>query len=237
VAAATIAGAGGAITAGEILINGIDIGAVTVLPNDSNSALRNAINAISDRTGVQATLNASNQLQLTAVDGRNITLGGTDLTGSGVFTAALGGGAGTISGSLQLSADNDFMVTDVSGNLTANTGITQGMTVVNSALNLTTMSLATQSEASDAIPLLDIAVRQIASQQADLGAMLRRFESATANLSAVSENLAAARSRIQDADFAEETANFSRNQILQQSSIAILAQANVAPQVALQLIQ
>jgi len=237
VAAATIAGAGGAITAGEILINGIDIGAVTVLPNDSNSALRNAINAISDRTGVQATLNASNQLQLTAVDGRNITLGGTDLTGSGVFTAALGGGAGTISGSLELSADNDFMVTDVSGNLTANTGITQGMTVVNSALNLTTMSLATQSEASDAIPLLDIAVRQIASQQADLGAMLRRFESATANLSAVSENLAAARSRIQDADFAEETANFSRNQILQQSSIAILAQANVAPQVALQLIQ
>jgi flagellin len=182
-------------------------------------------------------LNATNQLQLTATDGRNITLGGTDLTGSGVFTAALGGGAGTTASSIELSADDDFMVTDVSGNLTANTGITQGMTVVNTAVNLTTMSLATQAEAADAIPLLDIAIRQVASQQADLGAMLRRFESATSNLTAVSENLSAARSRIQDADFAEETANFSRNQILQQSSVAILAQANVAPQVALQLIQ
>lgn len=237
VAPATLAAGGGTIAAGEVLINGMDIGPVTVLPGDSNSALRNAINAHQEYTGVEATLNPAGQLQLTAPDGRNITLGGTDLTGSGVFTAALGGGAGTTAGSIELSADNDFMVTDVSGNLTANTGITQGMTTVNTAINLTTMSLATQAEAADAIPLLDVAIRQVASQQADLGAMLRRFESATANLSAVAENLSSARSRIQDADFAAETASFSRNQILQQSSIAILAQANVAPQVALQLIQ
>jgi len=237
VPAATLAAGGGTIAAGEVLINGMDIGPVTVLSGDSNSALRNAINARQEFTGVEATLDTNGDLQLTAPDGRNITLGGSDLTGSGVFTAALGGGAGTTAGSIELSSDNDFMVTDVSGDLATNIGMTQGMTNINSAVNLTTMSLATQAEAADAIPLLDVAIRQVASQQADLGAMLRRFESATANLSAVAENLSSARSRIRDADFAAETAEFSRNQVLQQSSVAILAQANVAPQIALQLIQ
>jgi flagellin len=235
VAAASVDAA--SIAAGEVIINGVDIGAVTTAANDGTSALRNAINAVSDRTGVQATLNASNELQLTAIDGRNIVLSGSDLTGSGAFAAPLGGGAGVTAGSITLSSDNDFTVTDVSGNLTANTGITAGTTFVNQAVNLTTVSLATQGGADSALDLLDVAIRQVSSQQADLGALLSRFESTVGNLSAIGENLSAARSRIQDADFAAESAKFSRNQILQQSAIAILAQANVAPQVALQLIQ
>jgi flagellin len=226
------------ITAGDILINGVDIGGVAVSANDSDSALRNAINAVSDQTGVQATLDANNKLQLTAADGRNITFTGNDLTGGGVFAAAIdNAGAGTIAGDIRLSGDNDFTVSSSSGNLATNLNLATGTTVVNTAVNIETLSLATQAGATNAIPLLDVAIRQVSSQQADLGALLARFESTVENLSAISENLSAARSRIQDADFAAETAIFSRNQILQQSATAILAQANVAPQIALQLIQ
>jgi flagellin len=69
------------------------------------------------------------------------------------------------------------------------------------------------------------------------GAIQNRFESTIANLTAISENLSASRSRIQDADFAAETAALTRAQILQQAGVAILAQANAAPQTALALLQ
>jgi flagellin len=227
--------AAGTIAAGDIVINGIDIGAVTVQADDADSALRNAINAVSSRTGVQATLNGANELVLTANDGRNVTFEGADLTGGGVFGANLGGGAPgtTVVGSLRLESDTDI---SVAGTTPANAGLAVGNTAVNTAVNLTTLSLATQAGADEALQVLDVAIRQVAGQQADLGALLSRFESTVSNLSAISENLSAARSRIRDADFAKETAEFSRNQILQQSAIAILGQANVAPQVALQLI-
>lgn len=228
--------AAGVIPAGAIVINGIDIGAVTVAADDADSALRNAINARSAETGVQATLNGANELVLTAADGRNITFDGTDLTGAGVFGGNLGGGAPgtTITSSLRLESDRDI---SIAGAAPANAGLTAGTTVVNTAVNLTTLSLSTQSGADQALGVLDTAIRQVAGQQAELGALLSRFESTVSNLSAISENLSAARSRIQDADFAAETAELSRNQVLQQSAIAILGQANVAPQVALQLIQ
>ena len=70
----------------------------------------------------------------------------------------------------------------------------------------------------------------MSSLRSQLGAIQNRFESTIANLGAVSENLTASRSRIQDADFAAETAALTRGQILQQAGIAVLAQANAAPQ-------
>ena len=72
--------------------------------------------------------------------------------------------------------------------------------------------------------------------RADLGALQNRFQSTIRNLSNISENVSAARSRIKDADFATETAELSRNQILQQASTTILAQANQRPQAALSLL-
>ena len=77
----------------------------------------------------------------------------------------------------------------------------------------------------------------LSSQRADLGAIQSRFDSVIANLSSVSENSSAARSRIQDADFAQETANLARAQILQQAGISVLAQANAQPQNVLALLQ
>ena len=84
--------------------------------------------------------------------------------------------------------------------------------------------------ANTAIALADGALSQLSTIRADLGAIQNRFSSTIANLATTSENLSAARSRILDADFAQETAALVRNQILQQAGISIVAQANAQPQ-------
>ena len=94
----------------------------------------------------------------------------------------------------------------------------------------------TRENASDTIGVIDGAIGQIDSIRGDLGAIQNRFESTIANLSNVSENLSAARSRILDADIAQETSNMTKQNILQQAGVSILAQANQAPQLALSLL-
>ena len=88
-----------------------------------------------------------------------------------------------------------------------------------------------------ALVKIDSAIDQVNSARADLGALQSRFESAVANIDIQIENLAAARGRIVDADFAKETANLSRTQILQQAGTAMVAQANQLPQGVLQLLK
>lgn len=227
-------GAVGADTLGaaDFQINDVFIGPVTVTANDGTFALRNAINAVSDRTGVMAELDGSNNLVLTAGDGRNIDIAGAAPQGAGA--AMLGADpTGTTYGTVTLQADEDF---SVSGAGVANVGLGVGTIGVNTAVNVSNINLGTQSGSNSAISLLDTAIRQVSSQQANLGAILSRMNAAISNLSAASENISAARGRIQDADFAAETAQFSKNQILQQASTAMLAQANVSNQIALQLI-
>jgi len=102
---------------------------------------------------------------------------------------------------------------------------------------VSTVDISSVLGANQAISIVDGALAQISKIRADLGAVQNRFQSTIANLSTTSENLSAARSRIQDADFAAETANLTRNQILQQAGTAILAQANAIPQNALQLLK
>ncbi len=84
---------------------------------------------------------------------------------------------------------------------------------------------------------METAIQTVASNRATFGAVQNRFEAVVANLSVSVENMSAARSRIQDADFAAETANLTRAQILQQAGVAMLAQANASPQTALALLQ
>ena len=88
----------------------------------------------------------------------------------------------------------------------------------------------------EAILAIDQAIQQIDAQRADLGAVQNRFENTIGNLQNIAENVSAARGRIQDTDFASETANLSKNQILQQAGTAILAQANQLPQAVLSLL-
>jgi flagellin len=99
------------------------------------------------------------------------------------------------------------------------------------------INIKTASGSQDALAVIDAAIASIDSQRADLGAVQNRFESTISNLTSIAENVTAARSRIQDADFAQETANLTRNQILQQAGTSILAQANQLPQQVLSLLQ
>lgn len=108
---------------------------------------------------------------------------------------------------------------------------------VNSAqTNLTEIDVTTRNNAFETIAAIDGALTQVNSLRAELGSVQIRFESTIANLSISSENLSASRSRIQDADFAAETANLTRAQILQQAGTAILGQANALPQNVLSLL-
>ena len=93
------------------------------------------------------------------------------------------------------------------------------------------------ANATAALDTIDAALDKVNSERAALGAVQNRFESTITNLSTTSTNLTAARSRIQDADFAQETASLARAQILQQAGISVLAQANAMPQNVLALLQ
>lgn len=98
------------------------------------------------------------------------------------------------------------------------------------------ISLTEAKDAQIAVFAIDEAIKAIDSQRADLGAVQNRFENTISNLQNIAENVSAARGRIQDTDFAAETANLTKNQILQQAGTAILAQANQLPQAVLSLL-
>ncbi|EIW90253.1 flagellin domain-containing protein [Alishewanella agri BL06] len=105
------------------------------------------------------------------------------------------------------------------------------------ALGLSALSVSSVGGASGALALIDTAIGVIDGTRADLGAIQNRFQATIRNLTNISENVAGARSRIRDTDFAKETAELTRTQILQQTSTTVLAQANQRPQAALSLLQ
>ena len=106
-----------------------------------------------------------------------------------------------------------------------------------SSLGLSTLTVATVGGASAALAAIDSAIGIIDGTRADLGAIQNRFQATIRNLTNISENVSGARSRIRDTDFAKETAELTRTQILQQTSTTVLAQANQRPQAALSLLQ
>jgi flagellin len=105
-----------------------------------------------------------------------------------------------------------------------------------SALSVSTVNISTVAGASSALTAIDDAIKSIDGERADLGAIQNRFQSTIRNLSNIVENVSGARSRIRDTDFARETAELTRSQILQQASTTILSQANQRPQAALSLL-
>ncbi|WP_417447264.1 MULTISPECIES: flagellin [Gammaproteobacteria] len=121
------------------------------------------------------------------------------------------------------------------------TGLTAGAayTAATAATDtkISEIDVSTVKGSQTAVMVIDQAIQEIDSQRADLGAVQNRFENTIGNLQNISENVSAARGRIQDTDFAAETANLSKNQILQQAGTAILAQAKQLPQAVLSLLQ
>ena len=103
-------------------------------------------------------------------------------------------------------------------------------------LGITTNDVSTAAGASSLLSDIDAAISGIGAVRADLGALQNRFQSTIRNLSNISENLSSARSQIRDTDFATETAELTRNQIIQQASTTVLSQANQRPQAALSLL-
>ena len=222
--------------AGTITINGVTTATVTYATSSANTAslVADAINAIAGSTGVVATFDTDG-VNLTASDGRNI-VGSLTSSGGTFDTAAAGlnaGFVGTNRGTVTLTSPSDIVVGDTALGFTAAT--TTAATVAGSSIATATVDSVVNAEA--AIQAVDAALATINSTRATLGATQSRFDSVVASVQTTAENLSASRSRILDADFAAETANLTKQQILQQSGIAMLAQANSIPQNVLALLQ
>jgi len=203
------------------------------------SALADAINKETGKTGISAVSKGST-IELVSDRGDAImiressqaaTLTARDFTGENdvgtAATIAAGGGA-RVDGQVQLEAADAFQITGATGGLGADT--------FSSLDSVRDIDISTATGAQDALGIISGAISNIDSQRAQLGAVQNRFENTISNLQNISENSSAARSRIQDTDFAAETANLTKNQILQQAGTAILAQANQLPQAVLSLL-
>ncbi len=232
----------------------------TVTTSDLSS-LAAAINNEAGRTGITATLSGSNNsIELTQSSGYDIKISNFTHSAStaanqesiniagneGEATTISDGGAsdGTrdstvVGGEVSFSASGDFNVTSNidatsrGGSIFAGEGGSANTSDLSSVDNV---DITTVQGAADALKTIDGAIAQIDGIRGDLGAIQNRFESTISNLSNVSENLSAARSRILDADIAQETSAMTKNNILQQAGVSILAQANQAPQLALSLL-
>ena len=147
----------------------------------------------------------------------------------------------TVTGQLDVSnavLDVDFSSLSVTGAGTLN-GATTSNAVLDTTTSLTSVAnldISTAGGSQSAIDVIDAALKNIDSERADLGAVQNRFDHTISNLANISENVSASRSRIQDTDFATETAQMTKNQILQQAGTSILSQANQLPQAALSLL-
>ena len=133
-------------------------------------------------------------------------------------------------GAIKLSSNEGFAIAGGNADVFATA-------TMNSTLDaVSAVDLSTQADSQSALEVIDAALASIDGQRADLGAIQNRFSHTISNLANIQENVSASRSRIQDTDFAVETANMTKNQILQQAGTSILAQANQLPQAALSLI-
>ena len=201
-----------------------------VQQDDANENLINAFNAELNSTGVLASRNDEGQIVLSAADGRNIDV---EVVGNGGVVTGLTSDVTTAA--VTLVSDSQFQL---GGTNEATVGfVDNAITAVTNQNSVATISVETREGANLALLVLDRAVAQVAADRSELGAVQNRLQSTISNLSSVSENATAARSRILDADFAAESAALSRNQILTQAATTILAQANQVPQQALSLLQ
>ena len=223
-------------------LNGSAISAVVADPTDLTD-LMGAINGAQGSTGVTASFTSSSSkagLTLSTTDGRDISV--LDFTNSGatktvVFSGVtLTGGAATDSsiksGVVSLSSSKGTITLANAG-----TDVFTTATQASAFSSLSAVSLTSASNAQSAISVVDAALAQVNVSRGALGAYQNRFMSAVSNLQTTAENLSASRSRIQDADFAAETAAMTRGQIMQQAGTAILAQANSLPNSVLSLLK
>lgn len=176
---------------------------------------KNATNSTGDRTNLDAEFGEL-QAEVTRL------VGGTTFNGTNLLNAATALAFQVGSGN---AAQDTITVT------------TANLSATDTAVAALSIDGATPANATAAITALDTAIDAVTTARATWGATQNRFESVVSNLQVSAENLSAARGRIMDADFASETANMTRSQILQQAGTAMLAQANAAPNNVLTLLR
>jgi flagellin len=204
-----------------------------------------AINAQSAKTGVTASFDSKNGgIKLSNANGNDIKVDNkNDAAGAAVgmvsfkadgtanaATPIAGAASGVAVGALTMDSEKSFSATD---GVTAGASVTGGSTLKSVA----SLDITTFEGAQNALKIADAALSSVNSQRAQYGALQSRFSSAISNLATTTENLSASKSRITDTDFASETANLTRGQILQQAGTAMLAQANSLPNGVLSLLR
>ena len=224
---------GGSLVANDLFINGFAIDATAnIAAGDSTGVLRAAINAKTASTGVTANVSGSGALVLSAADGRNIALYST---ANGATLTGASAGGNLYRGAVRLTSQADVAFSGRTTDLGAASTTVPYTTDLSNSLSV--MDITTQSGANTAIMSLDAALSQISKVRSDVGALQSRLDLTTQALTVSAENQEAAAARIKDADFAYETAQFTRNQIMVQAGTAILAQANKTGETALQLLR
>jgi flagellin len=185
------------------------------------------------------------------VSGKTIAVDMTSVTDNVSFTSALNAAANglgitatldtatsviSFTGNIVGSAATDIMT--ISGTSAAATAITDVVSTVAATADIhtDTVDISTVAGTADALRVIDASILEISDSRANLGAVQNRFSHTIGNLANIEENVSASRSRIQDTDFAVETAVMTKNQILQQAGTSILSQANQIPQAALSLL-
>jgi len=257
---ATLSGLGAAGTV-TFSLKGANSSAVSIGATLSSttdlSALTTAINAQTASTGITA-VGTGASITLRNEDGEDIqiadfantagatgtiTLTGRDAFSSAATSPAVGAGAvlgaaattdsATVGGQVKFGSPTGYTVSTSAGTTLFAATTPQASTLS----SVSSIDISTTQGANDALSVVDAALTAINNSRASLGAIQNRFASTISNLQTTSENLSAARSRIQDTDFAAETANLTRGQILQQAGTAMLAQANSLPNGVLALLR
>jgi flagellin len=171
-------------------------------------------------------------LQLTAADGRDVAV--TEAVGAGVTSGTGSGIAAATTGKVTLSAAQNIVI---AGAGSADLGFAAGgQSISLGNATLANQNVLTVTGANNTIQSVDAALATVSSFQSTLGAIQNRFTEAVSSLQATSQNLTQSRSTIQDANFAQETANLTQAQVLEQAGISVLAQANQKPQLILKLL-
>ncbi|MFC4308552.1 flagellin [Steroidobacter flavus] len=222
-----------------ITLNGttISIAGTTDAQTNRTNAIT-AINSQSATTGVTA-VDTGSGVRLTAADGRNISVafGAAGSTGGDLASYGLGGLSNHTS-----TFDLTYQAPAGTNSITFGGAMTTGLgagahAVTATGTAISAINVSTADNARNALASIDAALSQVSGARATLGATQNRFTSVVASLQTTAENLTASRSRIQDADFASETAAMTKAQILQQAGTAMVAQANSAPQGVLSLLR
>jgi len=240
----------------NLYVNGVTVSLAALATGYTRGDVATLVNAQQGQTGVVATDNGRG-LTLTAADGRNISLGldtGIAASAVGVSGASIGmvsdtatstaatsaASSATTYARVTLTSDKSFTVeggSDGNANfalLGFKTGTFGG---VDNGIKVSKIDISTQAGAQVAITALDAALKSVSLNQAKLGAFQNRLDQVVSNLTTMNQNMSASRSRVQDADYATETTNLAKSQIISQAATAMLAQANQSSQSVLALLK